>query len=195
MNFLAHAYLSPPEPGVLVGNMVADFVKGRVRHTLPADLQQGIRLHRRIDAFTDLHPLVLRCVELLANRWGRYATILVDIFFDHCLAADNGPATRHSRCPEFVQRGLPSPAGLPALLPARRRLAVHAMTADDWLNSYASSTALRWPSPRLSRRLRHDIELAPAVDDFAARRGDFDAAFAAFFPQLIAHASAIVEPV
>ncbi len=194
MNFLAHAYLSPPEPGVLVGNVVADFVKGRVRHTLPADLQQGIRLHRRIDAFTDLHPLVLRCAEILADRWGRYATILVDIFFDHCLAAQ-WPSYSPQPRPEFVQQVYLHLRAYQPCLPARAGLAVHALTGDDWLNSYASLDGIAWALMRLSRRLRHDIELAPAVDDFAAHRAEFDAAFEAFFPQLIAHAAAIVEPV
>src|SRR3954462_12933413 len=87
MNLLAHALLSPPDPGMLVGNLVADWVKGRARLALPPALRAGMALHQRIDTFTDTHPLVERCCDLLSPAWGRYSPVLVDIFFDHALCA------------------------------------------------------------------------------------------------------------
>src|SRR5690348_2335198 len=38
MNLLAHTLLSPPSPPILVGNLTADWVKGRARLALPAAL-------------------------------------------------------------------------------------------------------------------------------------------------------------
>jgi acyl carrier protein phosphodiesterase len=58
MNLLAHALLSPPNPAILVGNMTADWVKGKARHALPAEIRIGMQLHQAIDVFTDTHPLV-----------------------------------------------------------------------------------------------------------------------------------------
>jgi len=189
MNLLAHAILSPANPGVRVGNVVADFVKGRVRKTLPGDVQAGIELHRRIDAFTDLHPIVLGCATMLEERWGRYATVLVDIFFDHCLTAAWG-SYADGRREDFVVQVYGDLRAYRACLPERAQLAVTVMMGDDWLNAYAQLDGLRLALTRLSRRLRHGIELAPAVDDFAARQVEFDAAFAAFFPQLVDHVGA-----
>src|SRR5438093_498232 len=86
MNLLAHAVLSPlDESGVMAGNLVADWVKGRARLGLPVELRRGMALHRRIDAFTDSHALVNGCVGSLEERWGRYGAVLVDIFFDYVL--------------------------------------------------------------------------------------------------------------
>ena len=56
MNYLAHAYLSFRHPGLLTGNMISDFIKGKKQYDYPDHIQLGIRLHRAIDAFTDNHP-------------------------------------------------------------------------------------------------------------------------------------------
>ena len=53
MNFLAHLHLSDGTPASMLGGVVADFVKGSDAAALPADVQQGVRLHRLIDGFTD----------------------------------------------------------------------------------------------------------------------------------------------
>src|SRR5690349_11144408 len=135
MNLLAHAYLSPPDRGILVGNLVADWVKGRARCKLPRDLQAGMQLHRRIDTFTDTHPLVDRCSEMLAEKWGRYSTVLVDIFFDHILAA---AWNRHSDAPldRFAHDTYGALAQYRPILPERCNHAVAAMTMDDWFTTY-----------------------------------------------------------
>ncbi len=73
MNFLGHLYLAGNEPLVIVGNFMADAVKGRDLSRFPAAVEQGIRRHRAIDAFTDEHPLQLagRRTRRLPTR--RYA--------------------------------------------------------------------------------------------------------------------------
>jgi acyl carrier protein phosphodiesterase len=57
MNFLAHAYLSFGNDDLIIGNMISDFVKGKKRYDFPLPVQNGIELHRRIDAFTDAHAI------------------------------------------------------------------------------------------------------------------------------------------
>lgn len=86
MNYLAHILLSGSSPACQVGGFIADAVKGRYDNYLP-DVQQGIRLHRKIDEFTDNHILVKEWLADLRPRFGRYAVILPDLFFDHFLAA------------------------------------------------------------------------------------------------------------
>jgi acyl carrier protein phosphodiesterase len=59
MNYLAHLHLGGQEPDALLGSLYGDFVKGPLRGQWPAKVEAGIRLHRRIDAFTDSHAQVL----------------------------------------------------------------------------------------------------------------------------------------
>src|SRR5271170_5514627 len=126
MNQLAHAILSPPDDAVLVGNLTADWIKGRARRSLPTAMQSGMTLHRRIDTFTDTHPLVASCVAILSESgggWGRYSSILVDIFFDHLLAAD---WTRYSAQPlkQFVSHVYRTLHAYRLLLPEHANFAI-----------------------------------------------------------------------
>jgi acyl carrier protein phosphodiesterase len=193
MNFLAHAYLSPPQPpGLLVGNLLADLVKGSARLALPPDIRAGFALHRDIDAFTDTHPIVIHCGELLAPRWGRYSTVLIDIFFDHCLAA-HWPTYSPIPLATFVRRTYDAVRPFQSLLPERAQTGFHHMANDDWLTSYARLDGIALTLTRLSQRLRHDIDLAPAVEDFRTHAPAIHQDFATFFPQLQARCRAGIQ--
>jgi acyl carrier protein phosphodiesterase len=88
MNFLAHAYLSFNDPGVLTGNMISDFVKGRKKLDYPLEIQRGITLHRLIDAFTDEHPVTRAAKEPFRPAYRLYSGAFVDVIYDHFLAND-----------------------------------------------------------------------------------------------------------
>ncbi|MDR2938196.1 MAG: ACP phosphodiesterase [Prevotellaceae bacterium] len=86
MNYLAHILLSGNNAQRQVGGFIADFVKGNRFEHFPEHIRQGIVLHRRVDAFTDEHPLVREARALLRPYFGRYAGIFLDIFYDYFLA-------------------------------------------------------------------------------------------------------------
>ncbi|GEO09410.1 acyl carrier protein phosphodiesterase [Segetibacter aerophilus] len=88
MNFLAHAYLSFNHPEILVGNMISDFVKGKKKFDYSKGVQQGINLHRQIDAFTDIHPATKEAKTFLQSAVGLYSGAFVDVAYDHFLAND-----------------------------------------------------------------------------------------------------------
>ena len=86
MNYLAHLHLGGPQPAQLLGSLYGDFVKGPLDGRFATDVEAAIRLHRRIDAFTDRHPRVRAACARFPVERRRYAGILLDLFFDHCLA-------------------------------------------------------------------------------------------------------------
>ncbi|WP_439181822.1 ACP phosphodiesterase [Carboxylicivirga taeanensis] len=88
MNFLAHLYLSGDEPHVQIGNFIGDHVKGRDYEKYPPLIKKGILLHRQIDYFTDTHPVVKKSSQRLSERYGRYAGIITDVFYDHFLGVN-----------------------------------------------------------------------------------------------------------
>ena len=88
MNFLAHLALSDRVPKVMVGNFIGDFVKGNGYQHYPPMIQRGILLHRSIDDFTDHNQATKKCSALLKEGYGRYAGVIVDVFFDHILASN-----------------------------------------------------------------------------------------------------------
>jgi len=85
MNFLAHLYLSGDNSLVQIGNFIGDHVKGRDYLKYAPEMQQGILLHRKIDHFTDRHPLVKQSAKRLSERYGRYSGVIIDVFYDHYL--------------------------------------------------------------------------------------------------------------
>lgn len=88
MNYLAHAYLSFNDPGLLVGNMISDFVKGKQKFDYPSHILTGIELHRAIDSFTDQHPLTREAKSIFRKDYGLYSGAFLDIIYDHFLALD-----------------------------------------------------------------------------------------------------------
>ena len=88
LNYLAHIYLSGNDRKLQVGNFIGDFVKGRQHEDYPSRIQDGILLHRKIDSFTDTHPVFLEMVHFLRPTFGRYAGIIADMYYDYLLASD-----------------------------------------------------------------------------------------------------------
>ena len=96
MNYLAHAYLSFGHPGILVGNLVSDFVKGKKKFDFPEEIQKGIALHRTIDNFTDTHEATKEAKEVFRTHYRLYSGAFVDVAYDHFLATDENEFTEQT---------------------------------------------------------------------------------------------------
>lgn len=68
MNFLAHLHLAHLADSSLPGNLLADFVRGNPQGEYPADVVDGIYMHRRIDVMTDNLAEVKRRANGFAPR-------------------------------------------------------------------------------------------------------------------------------
>jgi acyl carrier protein phosphodiesterase len=88
MNYLAHIFLSGDNPEIRIGNFIGDYVKGAKHERYTQGVQKGILLHRKIDSFTDSHHLVKKSSNLLRHSYNRYSGVVVDVFYDHFLAAN-----------------------------------------------------------------------------------------------------------
>ena len=86
MNFLAHLYLSGEPSPLMMGNFIGDYVKGRQLEHYAPEIQQGIMLHRKIDAFTDQHQIVKASTARFKPCYQRYASVVIDVIYDHYLA-------------------------------------------------------------------------------------------------------------
>jgi acyl carrier protein phosphodiesterase len=86
MNFLAHIFLSGDNDEIKLGNFIGDFVKGNAYNNYSPLIRKGILLHRKIDSFTDSHPVVRQHKSLFYDKYHKYAGIIIDILYDHFLA-------------------------------------------------------------------------------------------------------------
>ena len=88
MNHLAHLYLSSDNEEEMVGQFIADGVKGNDFNLYSPDIRQGILLHRWVDSFTDTHDLVKELRAEYRPKLGLYSGVLIDLVFDYFLAKD-----------------------------------------------------------------------------------------------------------
>jgi acyl carrier protein phosphodiesterase len=88
MNHLAHLYLSSDSEEEMVGQFIADAVKGNDFNLYSRDIRQGILLHRWVDSFTDTHDLVKELRAEYRPNLGLYSGVLIDLVFDYFLAKD-----------------------------------------------------------------------------------------------------------
>ncbi|MGQ0701066.1 MAG: acyl carrier protein phosphodiesterase [Panacagrimonas sp.] len=103
MNFLAHLWLADRTHTSLAGSVLGDVVRGSDLSAYPDDIALGIRLHRRVDAATDRHPIVVEARGRFAAGERRYAGIVLDLAADHALA--NAWAEFHpDALTDFTQR-------------------------------------------------------------------------------------------
>lgn len=86
LNYLAHIFLSGNHSEIQIGNFIGDFVKGSKYNLYPPEIRFGILFHRKIDEFTDKHPVVIQVNNLLKPTFGRYSAIISDMYFDYFLA-------------------------------------------------------------------------------------------------------------
>lgn len=88
MNYLGHRYLSGDDEQIIVGNFIADFVKGVSYKNYPVAIQNGILMHRKIDEYTDNHNNFKAISNIVRGVYGKYSPIISDMLIDHVLAAE-----------------------------------------------------------------------------------------------------------
>jgi len=182
MNYLAHLHLGGQRPGQLLGSLYGDFVKGRLQGQFDPEVEAAIALHRRIDVFTDRHPLVDIALGRFSETRRRYAGIVLDVFFDHCLARDwmlyaDRPLEQFTA---DVYHVLSRERQLPERL---AKIAPH-MVANDWLGSYREFEVLEQVLRGISRRLTRPEELAGAMAELRRLYEPLSEDFSLFYPQL-----------
>lgn len=187
MNVLAHLLLADLTGHCPVATLQADFVKGRLEGKHQGAELAALRLHRRVDAFTDQHPVTARCRGLLEPEFRRYAGILLDMFFDYFLV-------RHWS--EYCPQPLPAFANHQYRLlqanaerfPERPRQFVAFLVQANLLCNYGDIELISAVLERIGRRLRRPNPLHAAGGQLRQHHGELNAGFLEFFPQLIAFA-------
>ncbi|MCY1279214.1 Acyl carrier protein phosphodiesterase [compost metagenome] len=182
MNYLAHLHLGGSQPAQLLGSLYGDFVKGGLAGRFPRDIEAAIRLHRRIDAFTDQHPLLAVAKARFPGERRRMAGIVLDVFFDHCLARD---------WQDYAEEPLPAFTGRVYRvlaeadeLPGRLALIAPRMAAQDWLGSYRDFAVVEQVLGGMARRLSRPELLDGAWDELERLYQPLSEDFRRFYPQL-----------
>ena len=183
MNYLAHAYLSFNKPGILAGNMISDFVKGKKKYEYPEEILFGINLHRAIDDFTDLHPETKKAKQIFQPAYGLYSGAFMDIVYDYFIANDKDLFKTQS-LEKFSLDVYDTLDTYSHLFPPRFADMFPYMKKYNWLLNYRNTAGIQRSFEGLAHRASYMSDSMMAFDLFLANLEQFESAYQAFFPEL-----------
>ncbi len=183
MNYLLHLFMAGDDRESLVGNMMGDFIKGRLDDRYPPGIRDGIELHRRIDSFAAGNRFFLRSKRRIDDSFGHYRGILVDVFYDHFLAAN---WEDYSSVPfsEYIRHAYRILAEYEAVMPERLRQALPRMFSGNWLLSYRDRDGVATILERMSGRIRRANPLGAGICQLTGNYQPLHEDFRCFMPVL-----------
>ena len=165
MNYLVHLHLSDPDPLVRLGNLMGDFVKGRLDNLpYPAGILRGLRQHRVIDSYTHHSPAVRRSKERIHSRFGYFRGILIDVYYDHFLAS-NWNQHAGGTLEEFAAQTYRLLEEHHDILPDQLKQVAPRMIQYNWLVSYRDVYIMERALARIGQRLKRKNPLAEGYDE------------------------------
>ena len=183
MNFLAHIYLSGDNEELKIGNFIADSVKGKKYLRYSENIQKGILLHRAIDTFTDSHPIVRQSTSRLLHNYSHYSSVIVDILYDHFLAA-NWKNYSNNSLNNYVDEFYNLMESNFELLPKRVQNFLPVMIKNNWLLSYESIKGIEKILFQMDHRTNYKSKMQFAVRDLKDHYSEFQDEFFSFFEEL-----------
>jgi len=183
VNFLAHIYLSGTNDLIKIGNFSADGIRGKDYLTYPLEMQIGILLHRKIDSYTDSHPLFKKSCKRLYPRYRHYSRVIVDIYYDHFLARN---WTNYSEQPLalFVSDFYDCLNSHISILPAKFQKITPYMISGNWLENYANLEGIASVLKGMDRRSGMQSKMSQAIEELTEDYEHFKTDFELFFKDL-----------
>jgi acyl carrier protein phosphodiesterase len=172
----------------MIGNFIADFVKGKKKDEYPDEIRKGIELHRFIDNFTDHHDVVLNSIRRVHDRQEKYSGVVIDILYDHFLAAnfkeysDVSLQDFSNNTYRILKENWNAlPEGVHYFLPF--------MIERNWLLNYATIEGIGRALSGLSSRVKYENHMNEAVKDLEENYAGLESDFRIFFPHLMQEVS------
>lgn len=183
LNFLAHLYLSESCPKIMIGNFIADHIKGNQFTHLDPKIQLGIKLHRQIDTYTDTHEITRRSKRRLHKRYGLFAGIVIDIFYDHYLAKN---WKNYSAIPLkiYVNSVYNLVNSYKEILPEKTVQMIPYMVKYNWLYNYKYKEGIKSVLEGMNKRTNKIGQIDLAINDLRILDKDFEIDFESFFDDL-----------
>ena len=145
MNFLAHAVLAGNRADVIAGSAAGDFVKGVLYdNQYPKDFLFGIRLHRRIDAFSNQEPNLRISANRLPASLRRIGPPCIDMLADHFLA--RAALRQPADYLPVIEDALTNTANPPQPTPPTHTLQTYEDRLHTLLLAHRGSTLTRGPA-------------------------------------------------
>jgi acyl carrier protein phosphodiesterase len=176
----------------MIGNFIADHVKGDGITKFNTGIQQGIKLHRAIDTFTDSHPEYLKSKSRLIANYRKYSGVVADMFYDHFLSA-NWQNYSQEPLDLFTDRIHAVIIKHYPILPDRSQRFVAYMNKFNWLKGYGTLEGLGRALSGMAIRTPFKSGIENAVSDLKKDYTHYKSEFEFFFPAICEYAKQWIE--
>jgi acyl carrier protein phosphodiesterase len=183
MNFLAHLYLSQNNTEIMIGNFIADHIRGNKYDKFPKEIQRGIFLHREIDSYTDAHAIVRKSKRRLHKRYGHYGGVIIDIFYDYFLAKN---WANYSEIPLSLYTEAINKMFLKVSdkLPVKSQQFISYMVEYNLLFNYQFEDGIAKVLNGMNKRTKGKSQMNLAIEDLKQLNVEFEEDFTLFFKDL-----------
>ncbi len=168
----------------MVGNFIGDFVKGNQIIHYDDSIIEGILMHRKIDDFTDNHPVFRRSRKRIRHKYRHYSGVIIDLFYDHILAK-NWDEYAEESLDKFVHEVYSVIQNHIQIIPEKARYMLPYMMKHNWLLNYSTLEGIDLSLKGLSKRTNHRSGMEHAAADLREKYNQFENDFKEFFPEII----------
>ncbi|QHA86386.1 ACP phosphodiesterase [Serratia rhizosphaerae] len=190
MNFLAHLHLAQLADSSLLGNLLADFVRGNPAADYAPEVAEGIMLHRRIDVLTDSLPQVKQSRDYFGTDYRRVAPITLDVVWDHFLARHWRQIEPTRPLSDFTRQARDQIVPHLAQTPERFQTLNHYLWSERWLERYAELPFIAQVLRGMASRRPRLAALGGSFADVERHYHQLETQFWQFYPQLMRQAQA-----
>jgi acyl carrier protein phosphodiesterase len=184
MNYLAHAFLSFNNEPIIVGNFIADHIKLADTQHLPELIRKGVIIHRKIDAFTDSHPLFIKSKRHFYNGFERYSGVLTDIYYDYLLAKNFEQFT-DANLKDFTGNIYKILDNHEEFLPDTSKGFLKYVKQNNTFFEYSKLEGIELVLTHLSFRINHGVQLNESINLFKENEDKIEKDFLEFMMDLV----------
>lgn len=187
MNWLAHVFLSENSIDYQLGNLLADPLKGKLWEGASDEIKRGLKMHQKIDAYTDQHEMFLLSKSRLGKK-GYLKGVVVDLVYDHLLTLHWNKYSMVSLA-EFLSQFHLNAIDASQRFPEKPKETIRRIVAADMLSSYSTIDGLEQAFARVDARLSERIlkkeNTLSYLNVVKQEMPNLDADFQIFFPDLM----------
>jgi acyl carrier protein phosphodiesterase len=167
----------------MIGNFIADHIKGNNYEGFSKEIQQGILLHREIDTFTDAHKIVRKSKRRLHERYRHYDGVIIDIFYDYFLAKnwDNYSAIPLDIYTDAIHKLFNE---ISSELPLKSQQFIKYMIEYNILFNYQFEDGIEKVLNGMNHRTKGKSQMNLAIEDLKKLTKEFEEDFTLFFEDL-----------
>lgn len=170
--------------------MIADFIKNNERENFPPEIQEGIKLHRFIDTFTDSHPSVHEAKKIFSPLVRLYSGAFVDVAFDYFVAhyfPENELRNHSLKAYKILWEN-------EKWLPESYKKMLVRMEQDDWLTNYRTDQGIKFSMLNVLNKAKYLNKDIPVFDVFFKNKQELQFHFDRFFPDILAECDTNFNP-